>query len=158
MRVCGRCGKKRDLSRFYGHRTTCRDCKTEQHQAWARKNRDKYAKYMRQYRLSRLPELKAYGEAYRRAAKLDAIRHYSKGAMRCACCGESEIGFLNIDHMNGGGTKERKTTGRGGSSFAIYLRKRGFPPGYRILCYNCNCALAHFKVCPHERTRNVAVV
>ena len=130
----------------------------ESGKTWVQRNPERHRAYQKAFRLANRDKALAYGLKYRRAAKIDAIRHYSNGSMCCACCGEAEIDFLNIDHMNGGGTQERKRQGRGGNSFAIYLRKRGFPSGYRILCYNCNCALAHFKICPHERTKNVAIV
>ncbi len=27
----------------------------------------------------------------------------------------------------------------------------GYPTGFRVLCHNCNCALAYYGSCPHER-------
>jgi hypothetical protein len=125
---------------------------------WQKNHPEEWKAYSLEYRIKNKAKAIAYGLEYRRQAKLDAIRHYSNGSMVCHCCGESEVDFLNIDHIHGGGTKERKVHKRGGSSFAVYLRTRGFPSGFRILCYNCNCALAHFSVCPHERKRNVALV
>lgn len=79
------------------------------------------------------------------------ISHYSKGTNKCACCGEDEIAFLTIDHINGGGNVQRKTTGSG-SSFYWWLVKNNFPKGYQVLCYNCNCGRAKTKdgICPHK--------
>ena len=158
MKTCQRCNKERDASLFCQGRNTCRPCKTELHYAWIERNKAKYAKYMKSYREKHSKRLSENGIVHRRKAKLDAVRHYSNGSMVCKCCGESEIDFLTIDHVNGGGTKERKSTGRGGQSFAIWLRKQGYPKGFQILCYNCNCAKAFCKVCPHERIKNVALV
>jgi hypothetical protein len=67
---------------------------------------------------------------------------------KCVCCNESVPEFLSIDHINGGGNQERLKAGRGVRLWRI-LRKRGFPPGYRTLCYNCNNAIAYYKICPH---------
>ena len=71
----------------------------------------------------------------------------------CACCGERELAFLTIDHVNGGGggTQERRTK----AGHTLYTRLRAtLPeqlPGYRVLCWNCNAA-THFQgVCPHQR-------
>jgi hypothetical protein len=32
----------------------------------------------------------------------------------------------------------------------IWLRQRDWPPGYRVLCVNCNFAIGHFGKCPHQ--------
>ncbi len=58
------------------------------------------------------------------------------------------MAFLVIDHIDGGGTKERKDRGAGARFFA-WLRKEGFPPGYRVLCHNCNAATSLYGECPH---------
>jgi hypothetical protein len=64
----------------------------------------------------------------------------------CACCGESNKGFLTLDHINGGGSEERKRNGE----LWTYLVKNNFPDGYQILCYNCNCGRQQNSgVCPH---------
>lgn len=79
--------------------------------------------------------------------------HYGR---KCECCGETIIEFLTIDHVDGGGTKHRKTLGgKSGTWFYRWLVKQGFPKGYRTLCYNCNCGRHHRGdgVCPHERMR-----
>lgn len=71
------------------------------------------------------------------------------GGYRCACCGVSEPVFLVIDHIADDGHDERKRLGtKGGMGQYWYLRKRGFPAGYQVLCQNCNWAKAHGG-CPH---------
>lgn len=37
-----------------------------------------------------------------------------------------------------------------GSRFYVWLKKNNYPPGFQILCYNCNCAKGHFGYCPHN--------
>lgn len=74
------------------------------------------------------------------------------GGPVCACCGETELRFLTLDHINGGGNIERRTSI---PSSALYrrLRDRGYPPGFQVLCFNCNSG-RHFNggVCPHKAT------
>mgnify|MGYP001568273127 CR=1 FL=1 len=36
-----------------------------------------------------------------------------------------------------------------GSAFYRWLKQQGYPPGIRVLCFNCNCALGLFGYCPH---------
>ena len=81
------------------------------------------------------------------------INHYSNGNTCCACCGERTPEFLCLDHIEGGGTLHRKITGATGSALYHRLERLGFPPGFQILCSNCNAAKGHYGKCPHVATR-----
>jgi hypothetical protein len=65
------------------------------------------------------------------------ISHYGNGLVKCVLCDEKRFPALTIDHINGGGTKERKSTKRIGSTFYKWLIDNGFPNGYRTLCMSC---------------------
>ncbi len=86
--------------------------------------------------------------------KREVINHY--GGV-CACCGETDLEFLTIDHPNGDGAAERRAAfgERGGAGYKQYcrLKRQGFPPGYRVLCQNCNTAIGYFGYCPHHERR-----
>ena len=132
-------------------RGLCIDCssKTIVGKRWCQKHLDMRAEVLRRLRKKlRLEVFMAYGGA------------------RCACkeCPEHSnphLAFLTIDHINGGGTKHRVKVGGsripgGGISvvhFTIYrwLKKNGFPPGFRVLCWNCQWGV-HINQgkCPHE--------
>lgn len=93
----------------------------------------------------------ATGRRNRRAAREEVLKHYGK---RCECCGETAVEFLTIDHINGGGNKHRRELGnRGGYRFYLWLIRNNYPDGYRVLCFNCNCAIAFSGACPHQRKR-----
>lgn len=76
----------------------------------------------------------------------------------CVCCGETELLFLVLDHINDDGGEHRKSimqekgwSGRsgGGATTWRWLRDRNYPEGLvQILCANCNMAKAYG--CPHE--------
>lgn len=68
----------------------------------------------------------------------------------CACCGETRLEFLTIDHIHGGGTQHRKQSGLLGQKFYWWLKRQGYPKGYRVLCANCNMAEARYSGCPHK--------
>lgn len=72
---------------------------------------------------------------------------------KCACCGETRWQFLAIDHVEGGGTKHRKTI-RNPYAMRLLVIKEGFPAKYRLLCHNCNQAMGWHGVCPHETERH----
>jgi hypothetical protein len=72
------------------------------------------------------------------------------GGYVCACCGEREPQFLQLDHINNNGAEHRKTIGRcSGDSFYKWLKNNGYPPGYQVLCANCNFAKGRYGRCPH---------
>ena len=87
--------------------------------------------------------------------KSKVFAHYSKVVSNsdvpiCACCGYSDIRFLNVDHIDGRknlSVKEKKLQSH---YLWKYLIKTGFPSGYQILCYNCNLGKGREKYCPHQ--------
>lgn len=83
----------------------------------------------------------------------DNTRNATFGAYgsKCTCCGEDKREFLCIDHVNGKGNQERiKVRKNGGIHFYAYLRRLKFPPGYRVLCHNCNMSFGTYGYCPHK--------
>jgi hypothetical protein len=83
--------------------------------------------------------------------RLLVLRVYSDGEPACSCCGETRLEFLAIDHIDGGGNLHRKKVG-GGGHFYQHLVNEGFPPGYRVLCHNCNLSLGYYGYCPHQES------
>lgn len=74
---------------------------------------------------------------------------------RCACCGESQVRFLSVDHSRNDGHKDRAKNGKRVSGTTFYLRiaREGFPASYQILCMNCNWGKGkNGGVCPHLHT------
>lgn len=69
---------------------------------------------------------------------------------QCACCGESDLQVLNLDHIYGGGNAERRSVGGGSSSLYQNLKRRCWPEGHRVLCLACNKAFHWLGNCPHQ--------
>ncbi len=117
--------------------------------AWRITNLDKSKAQNAQYRIDHAEHLKDYKAQRRRDRRMTVLRHYSSDVPSCACCGESIIEFLVIDHVHGGGGKHRKEPSvGGGSAFVDWLIKNSFPIGFRVLCHNCNAAVVSGP-CPH---------
>lgn len=80
-----------------------------------------------------------------------AYAHYGPN---CACCGESNIAFLVLDHIYGKGDAHRKIMSpsypNSGTGYTLYrwLFLRNWPPIVQVLCANCNTAKTR-GVCPH---------
>ncbi len=73
------------------------------------------------------------------------FNHYGK---ECACCGERELKFLSIDHLNGNGAKHRKNIH---GHITKWLVKNNFPKGFQTLCFNCNWGrYMNNGICPHK--------
>jgi len=105
------------------------------------------SEYHRKYRLKNCEKRKEYNRQNNFEKKILILRHYSKtNPPSCECCGELHIEFLTIDHINGNGAKHRLKIG---PHINRWLIKNNFPPGYRVLCFNCNCSLGHCGYCPH---------
>ena|SRR5258708_15106578 len=83
--------------------------------------------------------------------RLEVLQHYcGSGTPFCMCpgCKETTLEFLSIDHVNGGGERHRKEIG---SSYINYwLRNNNYPPGFQVLCHNCNQAKGCYRRCPHQ--------
>lgn len=84
--------------------------------------------------------------------KIDAFNAYGGAICACKNCPERlnpRVEFLTIDHINGGGNRHRSLVGHG-AKFYRWLRDNNYPPGYRVLCMNCNWGSRLLGECPHE--------
>jgi hypothetical protein len=78
------------------------------------------------------------------AEKLRAACFKAYGGAKCAKCGTEDLGAIfHIDHIDGGGNEQRRALysgwNSGGRRFWGWLKRQGWPPGYRVLCMKCNC-------------------
>jgi hypothetical protein len=78
---------------------------------------------------------------YRARQKQTTFGKY--GGSVCVLCGETDIDVLSLDHINGKGNKHRaslRKAGYRGNALYCWIQKNNYPPGFRILCLNCNCS------------------
>ena len=130
---CSKCGKQTHTK----DKSSCQDCKKL---------------YLNEYYKKNRPRALAYAREIGQAKKLECLSAYSRGIVKCACCGEREIAFLTLDHMNNDGKWHRETAGPSGYGFYAHLRKRGYPQNLnlQVMCFNCNCGRRVNKgTCPH---------
>lgn len=82
------------------------------------------------------PEYKERAKA-RLKYRLDEAKRkvYDLLGRECVHCGFDDVRALQIDHINGGGTKDRK--GMSGLQFLNHVISIN-GKGYQILCANCN--------------------
>lgn len=136
-----------------------------------KKNREQIREATRQYRDNNREKFKEWQRAYKKrhpdrikkVTRLQAIRRgikdfeikktiVSQYGGKCNCCGEQEIKFLSIDHINNDGAEHRKVIGRG--KLYSWLIKNNFPKdNFQLLCFNCNVTKGFYGICPHQITR-----
>ena len=148
-KTCSICNKLKPIIDFYknnkskdGHDSRCKKCKIAKNHIW-------YLSYISKPHNREKQIIRGREKRWKR--KLKVIEEYGG---KCVCCGETEVKFLSIDHINGGGSEERKNGlhGRNGSEFYIWLIKNNYPKdNYQILCFNCNCAKGFYGKCPHNK-------
>jgi hypothetical protein len=153
--------------KFTGKRKQKRDVRNNT-KPKSRQTDARAAAYQREKgRMSSERKAEQKGKAYlrREALRFKVFVHYSGGQPKCACCGERNIGFLTIDHINNDGAIQRRRPGehKGGIWTYAAIIKKNFPKDLRVLCYNCNCGRGRLRGrCPHafemiNRERRVVI-
>ena|SRR3990167_2533984 len=141
----------------------------EHHYKWRKeyylKNKEKIRKERKQNYIRNIEKMREKGrqqyqkhkERFKKASHLygkkiknEILSHYSSPSPKCACCAESLMEFLAIDHINPKGAYGHKK-GISGISLYLWIRKNGFPQGFRVLCHNCNQSLGFYGYCPHNK-------
>ena len=170
---CSKCGLVKPRSEFHkssklksGLMSWCKQCRHKKYLEnhlenlrRARNNRMTKEEKREYYRKNRV-RCSKYHKKYYLKTKMMVFTHYGDNPPKCACCGETIIQFLTVDHIHGDGNKHRRRTGMK-NSLAIYLWliKNNFPEGFQILCYNCNCGRAHNNgICPHKQLRDLSIL
>ena len=73
----------------------------------------------------------------------------------CLICGEDDYDVLAIDHINQDGAAHRRETGVGrNGTIYRWLKRNNYPPGFRLLCYNCN--IKAFRIYQRSKRGNAA--
>ena len=169
-KTCSKCGQTKPLSDFnktpghkFGRNSYCKKCSSAYGKTRYQNDKERILAHIKEYYqknrekiLSRNREhyqkRREFARIYRYNIKIEVLAHYSHGDTKCACCGEKEIAFLTIDHINNDGSKHRKSL----KIHHLYhwLKRNNFPENFQVLCYNCNCAKGHFGYCPHQKIKN----
>lgn len=113
--------------------------------------------YLKQWLVANQDKVKECNKRY--AERRRTLRKKSMAKLReqviqgyggkCTCCGEKQIKFLALDHINNDGNEHRKEIGSTGIYF--WARRNGYPKDkLQVLCHNCNMAKAFYGKCPHQ--------
>lgn len=108
-----------------------------EHREWFKRyyleNRERFLLYEQEHKLGRK---KINAKSYQKL-KQKVLAHYGNGKLACVRCGFNDIRALSIDHLNGGGSEQKRQLGGNGSLLYFWLVKHNYPLGYQTLCMNC---------------------
>lgn len=127
MKLCRTC----NVNPRYIRQAVCQDCANKRRRKNYKANSEPFIAQSKKFRVERKQRtIEAYGG-------------------KCTCCGESLLGLLSIDHIDGKGCEHRRTLGH--VNMYDWLKQNNYPEGFRVLCFNCNMGRAHHGgICPHE--------
>jgi len=128
-----------------------REKRNAQHRSWYSRNLERGRELGRIWYAEHRDKVRKYRNDRRTKIKLEVLKHYSQGSLACACCGLVQIEFLTIDHINGRTPEDDL----GGRQLYELLKRKNFPSGYQVLCFNCNQAKGLFGACPHTWPTNI---
>ena len=161
MRKCTKCGIEKELDKFEciaptkgWHRRECKECTKARVKNYADQSKTAIQQYKMQYHAKNKDKIVAKVNewvknnperrrknalAYYYRLQHDAIMQY--GGYKCVWCGIDEPLALCLDHVENDGNKHRKELGfLGGHRLYKWLRDQNYPPGFQVLCMNCNHA------------------
>ncbi len=120
------------------------------------KNRDMIIEKTTVWRKTNIDRIRKSKQKNGKIIKNQVFMHYSNGVIQCNCCGELEIEFLQLDHING-----RKQHGHGfgfgGESLYRWIIHNDYPNGFQVLCSNCNWGKYRNGICPHQLKKNLGI-
>lgn len=174
MKFCPRCKTTKPLTSFgkasksnIGIDWWCKACRSvankkyrennttsilEQRKGYREKNREEIRRRQNEYRAKNRELIRQKENAVYQQKKKIVYEAYEN---KCNCCGETEIHFLSIDHVNNDGHihryKNRYNSTFNGVSLYRWLIENNFPTdNFQILCMNCNFGKGKLGTCPHK--------
>jgi len=119
------------------------------------KNKKRRSEWMKQNYLMNKKEISQKTKIRGQLLKKECFNAY--GGCVCRCCGEKELPFLSLDHVNNDGAKERKNKRGVGAKIYRYLKKNNYPDKhrYQVLCMNCQWGKRFNNICPHKKNEKM---
>ena len=115
---CVRCGVE-ETKQYWHHEEEGTICITCYRRVYTKKQRDGFCSICKATKSNGWENTEEHGKICKSCAsqirirelKEECLSHYSQGSMKCNYCGFQNIDALQIDHIHGGGNKDRKEAG-----------------------------------------------
>src|SRR3990167_11182501 len=121
IKLCTRCKKEKPVSEFrvskkknYQQKEIersavwCRVCENEAASKYYYSHKEQCLRANKEWAKRNVEKTLEFGRRRNRKYRMELLQAYGGKDPKCACCGESELKFLCLDHINGGGGKHRK--------------------------------------------------
>lgn len=121
-----------------------KDKEREYHRRYRKDNIEKRRQWNRDWIIKNRDRYNASKYRYRDRLKLEVLRYYGNGIIKCATCPFDNIDALCLDHIENDGAAHRRALKIGGRNLPPGMRTyealklAGYPTGLQILCANCN--------------------
>ena len=155
MKRCPTCGEEKPHAAFHRHRQRadgcsglCKDCSNARRKTRYEATRQESNDRQREYNAANREKIRASVVRRYHEIRNAVLRAYGGDPPSCACCGETIHAFLTLDHVNGDGADHRRSVG----NYWLWFQRNGYPPGFQVLCANCNTAKHKLGTCPHQTT------
>ncbi len=162
MIICKKCKEEKPKNSFWedkryksGFFPWCKSCHKKNnnlsHKKSYKDDPEKFKERARLWRSLNNDKVRASVRKLQERVKLDSYYAYGGKEPKCNCCGEKDMQFLTIDHINNDGASHRKKYNLPGNSIHFWLKKNNYPEGFQLLCFNCN--LGKYRaggICPHK--------
>jgi DNA repair exonuclease SbcCD ATPase subunit len=141
---CSKCHKIKSITEFRKDQHYCKDCQL----TYAREYIKTIPKEKRQW-YRRTEDIKGQNKRRSIKAQLLKVEMITAYGGCCSCCGETEIKFLTLEHLEGGGNEHRRQLYKSNRTWQD-LKNRNWPKGHTVLCWNCQMGKTHYGECPHK--------
>jgi len=152
---CYLCGATKNKDGTLIKYPICKECAKKKAHQYYLKNPEKFKERSRLWKKKNKEKVIEMSKRYRKELKIKALKAYSNNKKpKCVCCGETEIDFLCLDHIDNIRAKEREKYGLG-TSFLKWLKTNNYPKNLKlqVMCFNCNFSKRIRGICVHQLKR-----
>lgn len=98
-------------------------------------NKEQVDKTNKRWYVNNKKRANVFAKKSRENRKVEILEHY--GGAYCSICEVGDVEILTLDHVAGGGTKQRRKF-KDGHAIYRWIINNNYPGGFRVLCRNCN--------------------
>jgi len=148
---CYLCGATKNKDGTFLKYRICKECANRKAHQYYLNNHEKFNERSKLWKEKNREKVREMSKQYRKTLKIKALKAYSRDKIRCVCCGEKEIDFLCLDHIENTGKSDRKKYGLG-TQFFKWLKANNYPQNLKlqVMCYNCNISKRINGICIHK--------
>lgn len=146
MKKCITCKSILDEIEFYKKQSECKTCFKSRRKKYYKENKEYVLSWNKKYKKRERVKVNKLARNYKRRLREQFLEMYGN---KCACCGETLVEFLTVEHKLGQIGIKKKEIAYDAYRKAIQEYR---PDIYEIRCWNCNMSKGRYGYCPHEKS------